>query len=716
MASVTYKIGGKYDGKGIKSAKKDLSDLANVVRGLAVVKIAQELNKVAQATKGVFTAQNQALTQFNTAVAKSGLELKKLNDIKKSVSTGNFIDDDSINKVMTYGMQMGLNAEQIEKVTKASINMASAGVKPLDKAMKELTTTALKNEDALDGIVAQYDGFADAMSKTFSGRDTQWKNSIADLQASIGAIPKSLEFLTQGKLLEPLNKITDWFVTNRNAIINFFLNLPQIFSVVGKSFTNMFKKTFENLPKLFSNIVVYFVQIFKDGFNTVFNVAKESFNGMMTLLDFAIGNPFRSSKNFINTMLNNLIEGLNGLADKLPDWTKTLFGIRDGNAIKFRFATGQNGDNKTWKETAQKIEKSMSNVVKAYIDGAKKTKEDWLKVLDATTNFYAEDIDALKTQLSAILGKDLPQELQMALDGLTVSPGTVTVLDEDGTITEKKSNGKGLSVIGSALTSGTGELGSFVSSIMSNGLWGAIAELLSKILKRIDEISPAFQWFENIFSELLNILLNPDSGLIKAIERIIKPFQDGFNAVKEIFGSVLDLLASIFDAILPSLQGLTMILNKIAPVITTILQFVGQIFNVIGVIGQMLNPILEAVLEVISPVLEVVNVIIKAVYKVIATIVNIVIDIYNVLKPFWASKISHVSTDINNRSVYDGYGEYTPQYATAMANATTNTASYTAARDIYLNVIFDHSFVNGDGREMALLIRDEIRSAEKLGY
>lgn len=82
MASVTYKIGGKYDGKGIKSAKKDLSDLANVVKGLAVVKIAQELNKVAQATKGVFTAQNQALTQFNTAVAKSGLELKKLMILK----------------------------------------------------------------------------------------------------------------------------------------------------------------------------------------------------------------------------------------------------------------------------------------------------------------------------------------------------------------------------------------------------------------------------------------------------------------------------------------------------------------------------------------------------------------------------------------------------------------------------------------------------------
>lgn len=716
MASVTYKIGGKYDGKGIKSAKKDLSDLANVVKGLAVVKIAQELNKVAQATKGVFTAQNQALTQFNTAVAKSGLELKKLNDIKKSVSTGNFIDDDSINKVMTYGMQMGLNAEQIEKVTKASINMASAGVKPLDKAMKELTKTALTNEDALDGIVAQYDGFADAMSKTFSGRDTQWKNSLADLQASIGAIPKSLEFLTQGKLLEPLNKMTDWFVTNRDAIINFFLNLPQIFVVVGKSFTNMFKRTFENLPEWFSSIGVYFVQIFKDGFATVFNVAKESFNGMMTLLDFAIGNPFRSSKNFINTMLNNLIEGLNGLADKLPDWTKTLFGIQDGNAIKFRFATGQNDLNKGWEETAKKIEKSMANVIKAYTDGAKKTKDDWLKVLNATTNFYAEDIDALKTQLSDILGKDLPEELQMALDGLTISPNvTPSTLQSDTTNAQN-----GSSQVGSTALGKIGDIGTIVQAVMKGGIWGAIAEILGRILDKIQEVSPLFQWFQNIFSELLNMLLDPESGLIKAINNTLQPFKDGFNAVKDILGGILDFLAGIINSIIPILNGFTMILNKIAPLIAGIFETLGLIFNVIGIIGEMLNPILQVVLEVISPVLEVINGIIKAVYKIIATVVNICIDIYNAIKPFWNDRISHVSTEMSSSTTpMKGYQTYNPDltnYATLSASATSGSAHYQAAKDIYLNVIFDHSFVNGDGREMALLIRDEIRSAEKLGY
>ncbi|MCQ2052954.1 MAG: hypothetical protein MJZ03_03365 [archaeon] len=715
MASVTYKIGGKYDGKGIKSAKKDLSDLATVVKGLAVVKVAQQLNKIAQATKGVFVEQNKALTSFNVSVAKSGIELKKINDIKKELSHGNFIDDDSINNAMKLGMQMGLNAEQLEKVTKTAIDMASSGVKPLDKAMKELSKTALTNSEEFEKISANYDGFADAMSKTFSGRDAQWKNSLADLQASIGAIPKSLEFLTQGKLLEPLNKITDWIVTNRNSIINFFLNLPQIFVVVGKSFTNMFKKTFENLPEWFSNIGVYFVQIFKDGFNTIFNVGKEVFNGWMTLLDYAIGNPFRSSKNFINTMLNNLIEGINSLVDKLPDWAKKLFGVGDDGAIKYRFEVGQNGDNKTWTETAQAIEKSMSNVIKAYKDGAKKTKDDWLKVLDASTKFYSSDINAMKDELAEILGKDLPEELQMALDGITFTPST----DDDGiSATEsEKSKLSGASVIGSTALSGAGEIGSIVSSVIQNGVWGAIAEILAKILKRVEEVSPLFAYFQNIISEIFNVLIDTKNGFVQALENFIQPFLDGFNAVKDILGGFLQFIGGILNSIASSFEGTTMILNKIAPLISTILSILGVIGDLIGIIGQMLNPIVEVVMTVIAPILDAIMYVIKGVHYLIATIVNWVIDIYN--KIAW-KKVGHISTDIGSTSsAMGGYDSMTPDlsnYASASASATSGNAHYSAPKDIYLNVIFEHSFVNADGREVALMIRDELQSAEKLGY
>lgn len=50
------------------------------------------------------------------------------------------------------------------------------------------------------------------------------------------------------------------------------------------------------------------------------------------------------------------------------------------------------------------------------------------------------------------------------------------------------------------------------------------------------------------------------------------------------------------------------------------------------------------------------------------------------------------------------------------SSATTGAAaSYTAARDIYVTINYNNSYVNGDAREIALNLRDEIRSAERLG-
>lgn len=721
MASVTYKIGGKYDGKGIKSAKKDLSDLATVVKGLAVVKIAQELNKVAQATKGVFTAQNQALTQFNTAVAKSGLELKKLNDIKKQVSNGNFIDDDSINKVMTYGMQMGLNAEQIEKVTKASINMASAGVKPLDKAMKELTKTALTNEDALDGIVAQYDGFADAMSRTFSGRDTQWKNSIAGLQAGIGGIAEGLEFIAKGKFIEPLNKITEWIVKNRENILKTILNLPKILQTLLNGILSG-----DFLMKLGVNL-----------YNTLILALKNTFSFLGTLIDTtlsSIGNGlyaiFEDTK--LGELIKNVLSGNGGKnqIDRQKRANEILknAGIGASQQLKLTDAEleqlglervgGKNSKTYATKREqvnygTDAINKNIEKLAQASITSAK----DWKSLI---TGFWENMADVLDNQgtleeiRNIINNSDLPDDLKEAFQGITYNPTNETEI----TTTNDKKRENNPSVVGTAALGFAGEIGSIVQSVMQNGIWGAIAELLSKILKKVEEVSPLFQFFENIFTELIDILINPDSGLIKSIEKAIKPFMDGFNAVKDIFSGILDVVASIIDAFTPILQGLTMILNKIAPVIVSILQVITLLFKVIGQIGEMLNPILQAVLEVLTPVLEIINVIIKAIYKIIATIVNVVVDIYNAIKPFWAGSLNHVSTDVNNSSVFSGYAGYNlpSNYATESAAASSHNATYNTARDIYLNVIFDHSFVNSDGREVALMIRDEIRSAERLGY
>ena len=45
---------------------------------------------------------------------------------------------------------------------------------------------------------------------------------------------------------------------------------------------------------------------------------------------------------------------------------------------------------------------------------------------------------------------------------------------------------------------------------------------------------------------------------------------------------------------------------------------------------------------------------------------------------------------------------------------TGSSASYTAARDIYVTISYDHSYVNGDAREIALSLYNELKDCKKL--
>ena len=53
--------------------------------------------------------------------------------------------------------------------------------------------------------------------------------------------------------------------------------------------------------------------------------------------------------------------------------------------------------------------------------------------------------------------------------------------------------------------------------------------------------------------------------------------------------------------------------------------------------------------------------------------------------------------------------------SSAASNTTTGaSASYTAARDIYVNISYEHSYVNGDSRAIALNLYEELKDCKKL--
>lgn len=746
MASVTYKIGGKYDGKAVHSALKDFGSLTKAVKGLAVVKVFNSLNSISQATKKVFVEQNKALTTFNTAVIKSGKSLEKLNNLKSQLSKGNFIDDDSLNNAMALGVQMGLTNEQLEKVMKTAVDMAASGVMPLDQAVQSLGKTfngslgtlskvapelsnlskeEIENGKAVDILMDKYSGFADAMSNTFSGRETQWSNSVADLKAAIGSIPQSLEFITQGKLLEPLQNVTKWIVDNRNYIINFFLHIPQVVTAAlnlvkdviaktftGKSILNIIEALVISASQAITDLRNYFGSVAQNIFEITVNIITDLAKIITEKLKAAFTGTTDGFNNALLDALGNFFQQVVKIIDYIQHPHKAVIDIVTRSiAAGKKTSDDSGGENASGGENKKYFEQ-MANAFKDFSKNYAKNLENLGKSLKSN---YSEEIDAFIKEMESILGQDLPDDLKAALEGLTIDVTSNPVTPEPVTSSEKVANNG--AVIGSTIASNTGEIGSLVNAIINNGIWGAIAEILGHIMARIEEVSPIFSWIQNIFSEIFELLINEDSGIITALEDFLQPFLDGFNALKDILGGFLQLIVGILNSMKPTFEGATMILNKIAPIITSILEVLGLLFNIVGVVGEMLNPILEIVLNVLAPFLEIINYVIKAIYSIIAHIVNVVISIYNAM--VWWGKMNYISTEMNTKStVTGGYEAFTPAItATDTTVATTSgSASYTAAKDIYVNVYYNNSYVNGDAREIALSIREEIRNAERLGY
>lgn len=240
MASATYKINGKFDSKPVSKAEaamKKLGAAAGALKkalgGIVIAKVLQGVGAVMNGATEAFTAQNKALTNFRKSVANNArLTAKDVDSITSKLgelSTGNFFDGDSLNNAAGYLSNLKLGREQIEEIMDAATELAAAGIMPLDGAAKSLAKTLngeldgslkdiaqelgnltaeqLKNGDAIKVLKERYSGFRDEMSQTFEGRDTQFANTFGDLQASIGGIKKSFDFLTKGSLIKPFQSL-----------------------------------------------------------------------------------------------------------------------------------------------------------------------------------------------------------------------------------------------------------------------------------------------------------------------------------------------------------------------------------------------------------------------------------------------------------------------------------------------------------------------------
>lgn len=836
MASVNYKINGKYNGKAVNQAQKGLKQLGSAakkfnlaVAGFVVSKVFSGINKVVKGSTEAFLAQNTALVKYQKSLASTGVSLENMNQLKNELSRNNFFDDDSLNNAIMLANQMGLTEEQITKVVSASTDLAASGVMPLDQAVKKLAETysgttgelakmapelknltkeQLKNGGAVDVIQKKYAGFADTMSNTFSGRDTQFKNIFSDLQAEVGSVIQSIKYMLEGLAMGPLQKLTNWLSEHRDKILAFIVSLPDICKVVFDAIKKMFDRLFstEGFKAYLKYIGEAICAWIKGIGKLLLTYAQYIGESIWTCIEILIGNLKALTTNKIQPFIwNSIAKAFNKISDmfynswlyqKIVDFVELI----DKAVSALNGGKGLNIDIGKMRQPNTQILKELAYDTVPYTSFAdyqeqqnKKIDEVGSKMWEEITNasaeakeklveYYKSDFqpivdDATKHINDIIANAKIPGQIEETVKTEETAEETAEETGEKITENIKTTCEKVESVIPTFfedVASTFGDLGSFIQN--SLGLFTNISSVIKEgkdVKKALTENGLLTPDKENeidntVKSNITTYISNAGLSILSGLLNIIEQVSSESNAVAILLDFGSELISSVINDIIPVLDSvatiilqlfqplsemLSIVVNVIATTLNSLKPLIQIVVNIISIIVSSFSSVLSLfstaiqimglLFEIVSPVLSILEVIIKPINliaKVVAfTIGNVLVAIYNaviwcyngLMKIFnWgrdqkdyqefysADDLEADLTDIVSGNYYD------KDYLNSLINAGTTTASsstsgsasYTAARDIYVNIYYDNCYVNGDKREIALDLWNTIKEAEKLGY
>jgi phage-related protein len=200
--------------------------------------------------------------------------------------------------------------------------------------------------------------------------------------------------------------------------------------------------------------------------------------------------------------------------------------------------------------------------------------------------------------------------------------------------------------------------------------------------------------------------------------------------IGEVIGMVLaPILGALTTFITPILNIIIQIITVLKPVIMLIGQLLGlflrfnPIMNLMSIGIQVLFGAIAAVYNyVIMPIANVIIQIIGFIANAIANVANFIINILNHLPGVNIRKVSGIDTEAMKLQKIDldataEEHQNTSGYGTeSIGISTSGSGSYSAAKDVIVNIYFNNSYVNGDARQIALSLKAELEAVGALGY
>ena len=649
--------------------------------------------------KETFIAAKDVATAIMVALMKSLAELVKV----VAVNMGKSLVSGLFGNLGSFGIEALYRANVIDYDTRANLlNKLDDKVSSLDNAIenwqKENKVTldaALNNvKNSWKDVGKTISDNVKATHKTLSGLSNEIDSSMGDIVSK--ATKDINDNVTENiSNVEPPETMTD----------------PTTFVIENKDNNN--NNNNNNNNKQQQSVFAKWVLSSGNLFNTLFpkmanKIENLSANSVAKIIDNKL-NVLKSADVYDGVDHTSEIRLLHNVRRALTDFAEGNYYIKDDNGKLVK------GEKFSFTKVLDLALGSMA------VTKYNKKHNTNIPVFQELTRFISSRIKALDMsifdKITKLFIKDEAKRLELynAIKDFTKSTREVF----------KKLSADLFTVVGNTLIKSSGQIGNYINAGMQGasnggGFYGAllavIAQLLSDIMQIVSENSEKFQAFQNLGNLILESLLEQ---ILPIFDEFVTPFLEGFSAVKEILSGVVYLLGSIIGVFTEIFKEFTRELNITASTVSGIFKFIGGIFQIIRGFIQFLQPIMSA----LSYITKIIATAIYTVEWVIVNGINMIIRALNQIP--WVDIAEISGFDDYNKAVdeiWNGGGNtdednsyLNAAISQSASNVTTGAAaSYTAARDIYVTINYDHSYVNGDAREIALSLYNELKDCKKL--
>lgn len=774
MARISYKIGGSFDDKALKEAQggiKNFGDNVKKTMGVvagslgAIFAVSKVISFAKETSEAFKDGQLQYTKLANAIKGNSSMTegaLQRLTKQADKLQSIGLFDDDTVKKQQAYLAGLGNTEEQIMQIIEAAADMEAGGlgtfesnVENLNKTLsgtagqfgkiipeiKDMTAEQLRSGDAIKMMADMYKGFNEEVGKnTFLGVSTKFQNAIGDLKEEVGGIFGALQMKSMETLQPMLEKITVWVEENKEKIINFFFNLPEIAKDTFSLIKNIFSKLFspEGFKDTFETIATLFITYWKNALSLLFELVKA--------IGTTIWQPLKTGLEWVGygilkvwdgivlaliKALNILIDMLNApikLVEEVINAIATLTGGKEVSLQIGKVSTTMPEREKPTEMNTQAIGDAWKSVGTTLNKGIKENIEAFKDANKELGEIYKDEFTEFENKFEKVINK--PVENKYLSTGATGATTGIESKEVEKTFIQTmmdslKNIGDTVKTIFENILGSLGDIGNIIITVMSGEWLLFFSQLIGQLIQSVASLSESFSEFINIITIFIGRLAEI---IVPFIDMIVEPLLEGIHKVFE----------SIYMFFVPVFETLAEVLLPLANIANVILQALAPLINMLGVFMQILNVMLP-ITTVLASVFKILGDALAFFYnKIIVPIVNFLlfflvaihnffIGMYNAVagvlnsinilgwRPFNISKKKKTNFDDVKAKEIDTTQNSGSSEMTAGA-VTSSSASYTAARDIFVNIYYDHSFVNGDAREIAIALRNEIRIAERLGY